>query len=104
MVAFAAHCEAQGAREISQVGGGHVVNYWRSLRFSGGLADSTLYSHWLAIRELWKLAGKPGEPPRPFNAEQQPAGGSRPVQGGGAAGPTGVGGRSPTFGSATRGA
>ena len=78
MMAFAAHCEAQGAHEMGQVGGRHVVNYWKALRASGGLADSTLYSHWLAIRELWGLAGKPGEPPRPFMAGEQPAGGPAP--------------------------
>ena len=66
MMAFAAHAEALGAHEMGQVGGKHVVSYWRALRASGGLADATLYSHWLAIRELWRLAGKLGEPPRPF--------------------------------------
>ena len=83
MLAFAAHAEAAGAHEIGQVGGRHVVSYWKALRASGGLADSTLYSHWLAIRELWRLAGKPGEPPRPLKTEEQQAGGSRPVEGGG---------------------
>lgn len=66
MLAFAAHCETQGAFNIGQVGGKHVVSYWRALRTAGGLADSTLYSHWLAIRELWHLANKAGEPPKPF--------------------------------------
>jgi len=78
MMAFASHAEALGAHEMQQVGGKHVVSYWRALRASGGLADSTLYSHWLAIRQLWHLAGKPGEPPRPFKAEEQPAGGAAP--------------------------
>ena len=63
MLAFAAHCEALGAREIGQVGATHVIRYWKALE---GLADTTRYSHWLAIRELWKLAGKPSDPPRPF--------------------------------------
>lgn len=66
MLAFAAHCETLGASDIGQVGGKHVVSYWRALRTAGGLADSTLYSHWLAIRELWHLANKTGEPPKPF--------------------------------------
>jgi hypothetical protein len=65
MLAFAAHAEAAGASEMGQVGGRHVVDYWRFLRTSGGLADSTLYAHWLAIRELWVLANKVGEPPKP---------------------------------------
>ena len=78
MMAFVAHAEGLGAREIGQVGGRHVVSYWKALRAAGGLADATLYSHWLAIRELWGLAGKPGEPPRPFPPEKQPAGGAAP--------------------------
>ena len=98
MLAFAAHAEAAGAFEMSQVGGAHVVNYWRALRASGGLADSTLYSHWLAIRELWRLAGKPGEPPRPLKTEEQQAGGSRPVEGGGAQPTGGRGAAGPAVG------
>ena len=85
MLAFAAHVEAAGASGMGQVGGRHVVDYWRALRASGSLADSTLYAHWLAIRELWGWAGKPGEPPkpRPATAGEQ-KGGSRPEEGGGA--------------------
>lgn len=74
MMAFAAHAEALGALEIGQVGGRHVIDYWRALRASGGLADATLYSHWLAIRELWRLAGKSGEPPRPCSSEKPAVG------------------------------
>lgn len=72
MLAFAAHAQALGAREMGQVGGRHVVSYWKALRASGSLADSTLYNHWLAIRELWKLTGKSGEPPRPRKQDPQP--------------------------------
>ena len=74
MMAFATHAEGLGAFEIGKVGGRHVVSYWRALRASGGLADSTLYSHWLAIRELWQLAGKVGEPPKPFKTEKMSEG------------------------------
>lgn len=74
MMAFAAHAEGLGASEMGQVGGKHVVSYWKALRASGGLADATLYSHWLAIRELWGLAGKTGEPPRPFPSEKPAVG------------------------------
>lgn len=70
MMAFAKHAEGLGAFEMGQVGSRHVVSYWRALRASDGLADSTLYSHWLAIRELWQLAGKVGEPPKPFKTEK----------------------------------
>ena len=100
MLAFAAHSEAQGAHEMGQVGGRHVMSYWKALRASGGLADSTLYSHWLAIRELWRLAGKPGEPPRPLKTEEQQAGGSRPVEGGGPQAHGGQGAAGPMPGSA----
>lgn len=104
MMAFAAHAEAAGASKMGQVGGGHVVAYWRALRASGGLADATLYSHWLAIRELWKLAGKSGEPPRPFLSGSYEPGGSRPrEQGGRAASPPGDWGRSPLPGAALGG-
>ena len=100
MMAFAAHAEGLGASEMGQVGGKHVVSYWKALRASGGLADSTLYSHWLAIRELWRLAGKPGEPPRPLKTEEQQAGGSRPVEGGGPQAHGGQGAAGPMPGSA----
>ena len=73
MMAFAEHAEGLGAREIGQVGGRHVVSYWRAIRASGGLADSTLYGHWLAIRELWRLAEKAGDPPRPRQQEGEQA-------------------------------
>ena len=95
MLAFAAHCEALGAREMGQVGATHVIRYWKA---STGLSDATRYSHWLAIRELWGLAGKPGEPPRPFKAGEQPAGGARPEEGGGAQPTGGRGAAGPAVG------
>lgn len=64
MVAFAAHAEGLGATDIGQLGSKQVVDYWRSLR-AQGLSERTQYAHWLALRELWRLAGKPGEPPKP---------------------------------------
>lgn len=66
MLAFAALASTMGAREMGQVGATHVVRYWKAHR---ALSDSTLYSHWLAIRELWVIFGKPGEPPRPRKKE-----------------------------------
>lgn len=62
ILAFAAHAEKSGARDMGQVGATHVVRYWKAHR---ELADSTLYSHWLALVELWKLSGKTGKPPLP---------------------------------------
>lgn len=62
MLAFAAFASTIGAREMGQVGATHVIRYWKAHR---ELSDATLYSHWLAIRELWVIFGKSGEPPRP---------------------------------------
>lgn len=73
MMAFAGHAEAVGAREQGQVGGRTVITYWKALR-AGNRAYATQMDHWRALRELWQLWGKPGEPPRPFPAEK-PAGG-----------------------------
>lgn len=69
MLAFAEHAAASGAHSVGQLGKEHVIAYWKSHR---ELAASTAYSHWLAIRELWHLAGKAGEPPRP-RAEENSA-------------------------------
>ena len=65
MLAFAAFCEGMGASELGQVGNRHVIQYWKARR---SLSDATLYSHWLAIRHLWRLSGKAGEPPKPRKA------------------------------------
>lgn len=62
MIAFAVHAESLGACDLGQVGGRHVVTYWRQRRH---LEPMTLYSHHRAIVTLWQLAGKPGLPPRP---------------------------------------
>ena len=62
MLAFAEHAAASGAHSLGQLGKAHVIAYWKSHR---ELAPTTAYSHWLAIKALWRLAGKAGEPPRP---------------------------------------
>nr|AFN66378.1 hypothetical protein pM02_c6_31 [uncultured bacterium] len=62
MLAFGEHCAAMGADSLGQLGARHVISYWRSNR---DLGDRTLYAHWLAVRQLWQLAGKGCEPPRP---------------------------------------
>ena len=77
MMAFAGHAEALGARETGQVGGRTVIAYFKALR-AANRAYATQMDHWRAIRELWQLWGKPGEPPRPFKAGEQPAGGAAP--------------------------
>lgn len=62
---FAAHAEATGARDAGQVGGRTVVAFWKALRSEKGLSCTTQMDYWRAIRELWQIWGKPGEPPRP---------------------------------------
>ena len=66
MIAFAAHAAGLGAREMAQVGGRHVVSFFRSQR---DLRDSTRYSYWLAICELWRLSKKSGEPSKPHRGD-----------------------------------
>ena len=101
MMAFAGHAEALGAREKGQVGGGTVIAYFKALR-AANRAYATQMDHWRAIRELWRLWGKPGEPPRPFPPEKQPAGGARPVEGGGAQPTGGRGAAGPAVGGPVR--
>lgn len=61
MLALAEVAASMGARSIGQVGGRHVIEYWRRNR---GLSATTAYNHWLAFCALWELAGKAGKPPR----------------------------------------
>lgn len=67
MLAFAEHAAASGVNSLGQLGKAHVIAYWKSHR---ELATATAYSHWLAIRQLWKLGGKSGEPPKPRAQEK----------------------------------
>lgn len=62
MIAFAEFCASLGVNSLGQIGKNHVIQYWKTNR---NLAESTAYSHWLAIRSLWELSGKAGEPPKP---------------------------------------
>ena len=73
MYRFASHAEAAGAREAGQVGGRTVIAYFKALR-AANRAYATQMDHWRAIRELWQLWGKPGEPPRPFPSEKPAVG------------------------------
>ena len=63
MLEFARCAAGMGAISLGQVGRGHVTNFWKGRTH---LADATLYGYWLSICELFSLAGKPGEPPKPF--------------------------------------
>ena len=47
---------------LGQVGGRQVVQFWKSHQ---ELAESTRYSYWLSLCQLWRFAGKVGEPPKP---------------------------------------
>lgn len=66
MLAFAELAAGMGARSVGQVGGRHVIEYWRHHR---SLTESTAYNHWLALCALWELAGKAGKPPRPRSTD-----------------------------------
>lgn len=74
MYRFASHAEALGAREKGQVGGRTVISFWKALRAEKGLSWATQMDYWRAIRELWVLWGKPGEPPRPRIPEKPAVG------------------------------
>ena len=62
MLAFGAFAAQMGARAMGEVGKKHVIAFYKSHREQ---ADRTKYAYFLAIRELWKLAGKPSVPPSP---------------------------------------
>ena len=62
MIDFAKHAATLDVRSSGQMGKFHVVAYWKTHRDLNG---RTAYAHWLAIRELWRILDKPGEPPRP---------------------------------------
>ena len=67
MLEFARSASANGAKHLAQVGRGQVIAHWKT---HSHLSDATLYAHWLAIRELFRLAGKQSEPPRPRTRAQ----------------------------------
>lgn len=62
MLEFAEHAAILQARSMGQVGGKHVISYWKAKR---DLQDTTLRSHWYSLCTLWALAGKQGKPPQP---------------------------------------
>ena len=79
MLEFARHSAEKGATNLAQVGRGHVTTFWKGRTH---LADTTLYSYWLSICELFRLAGKRGEPPKPFlKAERELRKVKRPEKG-----------------------
>lgn len=70
MLAFGEFCSSQGVHSLGQIGGKHVIRYYRSEPISE-LSDRTRESHYYALKQLWKLAGKQGFPPKPFSAERR---------------------------------
>lgn len=65
MLVFAAHAETLGARDKGQVGAATVISFWKRCRTGKGLSLATQTDYWRAIKELWELWGKLGEPPKP---------------------------------------
>lgn len=62
MIDFASDVENSGPKSLGQVGQRQVIQYWKANRH---LSDATLLSMWYAIRQLWAIAGKTDEPPKP---------------------------------------
>lgn len=62
MLSFASDVENSCPTSMAQVGRAHVIQYWKANR---DLSDATLMSRWYALRQLWILAKKAGEPPEP---------------------------------------
>lgn len=52
-------------RHLGQLGGRQIVKFWKAHE---SLADSTRYSYWLALCQLWRMVGKAGEPPKPHHS------------------------------------
>lgn len=73
ILAFARFCATLGARNTTQIGHRHVKLYWRAIVHRSA---RTRYAHWLALRDLWTLAGKSGSPiPPPQENTQNPKNG-----------------------------
>lgn len=73
MMAFGDYCAQQGAQGLAQVGSKHVIRYWQTESLQQ-LSDATRLSHFYALAALWRLAGKPGSPPRPYPVDHRPMG------------------------------
>lgn len=82
MQVFAAHAESCGARTAGQVGLVTVISFWKHQRGKKRLSWATQMDYWRAIRELWRLWGKPGEPPRPRDPAEQLTGRAAPLKAG----------------------
>lgn len=70
MFNFAAHAEFSGARNSGQVGRITVIKFWKHQRIEKKLSWATQMNYWQAIRDLWRLWEKSGEPPRPRDPTQ----------------------------------
>ena len=51
-----------GVKLLPQIGRAHIHRYWRRQQ---RLSPVTLRDHFYALRLLWDLLGRTGEPPRP---------------------------------------
>ncbi|MBF6649763.1 helix-turn-helix domain-containing protein [Methylobacter sp. BlB1] len=69
--------ETERVHNLHELGQRHVINFWKGHR---DLAPKTAHDYWLALCALWRLAGKPGRPPRPLSFSGADAGrGYRPT-------------------------
>jgi integrase len=78
MLKFVAFVEdAERLHNLHELGQRHVTNFWKGHR---DLAPKTAHDYWLALCALWRLAGKPGKPPKPLSFSGADAGrGRRPT-------------------------
>lgn len=64
LAVFVSYCSSQlGLKSLGQLGKKHVENFFVS---RWDLSEKTKTHYWYAIRILWKLLAKIGEPPKPF--------------------------------------
>jgi hypothetical protein len=63
MLVFGQFVRKKGAQSMGQVGRAHAIGFWKANRH---LANATLRSYWYSLCILWELAGKNGQPPKPF--------------------------------------
>jgi hypothetical protein len=59
---FLVFCRAQGVQAPDQVGKRHVYQWYETLPSA---APTTLRDRYYAVRLIWEILGRAGDPPRP---------------------------------------
>ncbi|HKJ84205.1 MAG TPA: hypothetical protein VJ961_09345 [Mariprofundaceae bacterium] len=63
MLRFAKFSTSMGVHHLGQLGRRHVINFWRCNR---EMPDDEVYEFWIALTDLWWLADKHGDVPKPL--------------------------------------